>query len=276
VTRRHARGYLERTIDSLLIAIERTQRTERSAEARGLLQRIDPRVKVAGLLGLIAAVVFSRHAGPIGAVLAMGLVAALASRVSLEALVAGVWLEAFLFTGAIAAPALVLTPGRPAFPTSPLPWPVITVQGLTAAGYLLLRVETAATLAYLLVATTPWMHVLKALRIFRVPVVFVVVLGMTYRYILLMLEAAREMFEARRARAVTRPQGRMAARQAAASAAVLLSRTVALSGEVYLAMLARGFRGEVHVLDDFRMRPIDWAALSSFAAIAAAAVWAGR
>ena len=32
------------------------------------------------------------------------------------------------------------------------------------------------------------MHVLKALRIFRVPVVFVVILGMTCRYILLMLE----------------------------------------------------------------------------------------
>lgn len=274
--RRAPRGYIERTIDGLLIAIERTQRTEHSAEARGLLQRIDPRVKVAGILALILAVVFSRNAVSIGVVFVLAFAAAIASRVRLKTLAVAVWLEVFFFTGAIALPALVLTPGDPAFPTSPLPWPVVTVQGLTAAGYLLLRVETAATLAYLLVATTPWMHVLKALRVFRVPVVFVVVLGMTYRYILLMLETAREMFEAHRARAVTRLQGRAGAEQAASSAAVLLSKTVALSGEVYLAMQARGFRGEVHVLDDFRMRALDWAALSSFAAMAAAVAWAGR
>jgi energy-coupling factor transporter transmembrane protein EcfT len=31
----------------------------------------------------------------------------------------------------------------------------------------------------------------------------------------------------------------------------LLSRTLHLSNEVYLAMQARGFRGEVFILDDF-------------------------
>ena len=46
-------------------------------------------------------------------------------------------------------------------------------------------------------------HVLKALRVLRVPVVVVVVLGMTYRYILLLLEIAHEMFEARRSRTVS-------------------------------------------------------------------------
>ena len=62
----------------------------------------------------------------------------------------------------------------------------------------------------------------------------------------------------------------------ATSAGVLLTRSLQLSGEVYLAMQARGFRGEVHVLDDFRMRAADWLALASFAAVTAAAVWAGR
>jgi len=56
----------------------------------------------------------------------------------------------------------------------------------------------------------------------------------------------------------------------------LLSRTFQLSGDVYLAMQARGFRGEVYLLDEFNMRRLDWAALAGFAALAAAAVWAGR
>ena len=63
---------------------------------------------------------------------------------------------------------------------------------------------------------------------------------------------------------------------AVASAGVLLSRSLQLSGDVYLAMQARGFRGEVHLLDDFAMKRLDWLALSGFAALAAAAVWAGR
>ena len=94
------------------------------------------------------------------------------------------WIGALAFTGAIAVPALFLTPGVALYRVPGLDWPV-TAQGLTTASYLLLRVETAATLTLLLVFTTPWMHVLKALRIFRVPVVFVVILGMTCRYILL-------------------------------------------------------------------------------------------
>lgn len=277
MTRRAAaRGPLERTTRALLAAMERAQASERSGgAAAGFLRRMDPRVKVAGTLALVVSVVFARNAVTMAAVLALTVVTALASRVALRTLLAGVWTEALFFTAAMALPALVLTPGTAAFHLPGVPWSV-THQGLATAGYLVLRVEAAATLAFLLVVTTPWAHVLKALRVFRVPVVFVLVLGMTYRYILLLLETARDMFDAHRARAVVAGRGLSGARQAVGSAGVLLSKTVGLSGEVYLAMQARGFRGEVRLLDDFRMRRSDWVALSSFAALAAGAMWAGR
>jgi cobalt/nickel transport system permease protein len=270
-----ARGHAERTVGALLAGLERAQRAEREAGGRGLLQRVDPRVKVAGVLSLVLAVVLARNAGTIAALLALGVAAALASRIRLSSLAAGIWAEALVFTGAIALPALFVTPGPPAFHVPLLPWPV-TAPGLASAAYLLLRVEAAATLAWLLVATTPWPHVLKALRVLRVPMVAVAVLGMTYRYILLLLESARDMFEAHRARAVSRPRNAAAARQAIGSAGMLLSKSLGLGGDVYMAMQARGFRGEVHVLDDFRMAARDWLALASFAALTAGAVWAGR
>jgi energy-coupling factor transporter transmembrane protein EcfT len=147
---------------------------------------------------------------------------------------------------------------------------------LTTASYLLLRVITAATLALLLEFTTPWVQVLKALRVFRIPVVFVAILGMASRYILLLLETAHEMFESRKSRSVGALEGAERRRMAVGSAGVLLSRTFQLSGDVYLAMQARGFRGEVHLLDDFAMKRLDWLALAGFAALAAAAVWAAR
>ena len=78
----------------------------------------------------------------------------------------------------------------------------MTAQGLLSAGYLVSRVETASTLSVLLILSTPWTHVLKALRVLRVPVVLVVILGMAYRYIFLLLESARDMLESRRSRMV--------------------------------------------------------------------------
>ncbi len=62
-------------------------------------------------------------------------------------------------------------------------------------------------------------------------------------------------------------------RLATASAGVLLDKALDMSTEVHLAMISRGYRGEVHLLDDFRTRPIDWMALAGFAGVAAAALW---
>lgn len=269
------RGYLERTLDGLVAGIDRTRSAERHAAASGLLQQVDPRVKVAGLVALVLAAAFARNHVTLVALLAASVAGALASRLPLKTLLARVWLGTLLLTIAIALPALFLTPGDPAWRVPVAGW-TMTRQGLVTVSYLLLRVLTAATLTFLLVFTTPWAHVLKALRVFRIPVVAVVVLGMTYRYILLMLEAAHAMFEARRSRTVGRLAPRDRRRLAAAAVGVLLDRSLRLSSDVYDAMQSRGFRGEVHLLDEFRMRTRDWVALAAFAVSTAAAVWAGR
>jgi cobalt/nickel transport system permease protein len=268
-------GFIERSIDGLYEAMERALYAEDVAGGGGLLQRLDPRVKVAGLLALIAAAALAAKLSVILAVFAVAILLAALSRISVATLATRVWLGALTFTGAIAVPAIFLTPGRVLYSLPALGWPV-TAQGLTTAAYLIMRVETAATLSLLLVFTTPWMHVLKALRVFRAPVVFVVVLGMTCRYILLMLETAHEMFDSRKSRTVGTLPPSERRRLAASTVGVMLSKTFHLSGEVYLAMQARGFRGEVYVLDDFRMQKRDWAALAGFAGICALAVWTGR
>ncbi|HEX9115905.1 MAG TPA: cobalt ECF transporter T component CbiQ, partial [Anaerolineae bacterium] len=62
----------------------------------------------------------------------------------------------------------------------------------------------------------------------------------------------------------------------AASTGVLLARSVQLSGEVYLAMQARGLRGYPRTMDTFRMRGRDWVALAVVVAVAGGAMWLGR
>jgi energy-coupling factor transporter transmembrane protein EcfT len=183
-------------------------------------------------------------------------------------------MPALLFSGGIGIPALFLTAG-PALHWNARALPV-TSTGLRTAIFLISRSETAATLSAMLVLTTQWPHLLKALRAFRIPALAVVMLGMTYRYALSILQTARGMFESGKSRTVGLLTPRDRRRMLAASAGVLLDKSLQMSGEVHQAMLSRGFRGDVQIIDEFNMMYSDWCWLAIFLTIAALTLWTGR
>lgn len=271
--------FIEQTLRRLSESLEYAETAEAGAMGAmgsGVPGRLDPRVKLAGCLGLIFAAAASHRMAVTGLLFAGAAGLAAVSGGAVPRAMARLWAGVFVFTGAIGLPALFLTPGAAAFHLPGWPWPV-TEPGLRSAATLLLRAETTASFAALMVLTTRWSHLLKALRSFRVPALAVVLLGMTYRFIFLLLGIARDAFEARRARRVGRLSGPLRRRMAVSGAAMLLSKSVQLSGEVFDAMQARGFRGEAATLDEFRMRRADWAAGALFlAATAAALEWGGR
>ena len=273
--RRRARSFVEKTVRGLLEATGQALFAEDMAAAGGFLQRLDPRVKLIGMGALIVAAVAAHRLWVLACVLALGVALALASHISLRLLAARVWVAVLAFTGAIALPAIFLTPGAAIWRVPLLEWPV-TQQGLRSAGFLVLRAETAATLSTLLILTTLWTRLLRAMRYFRVPVVIVAILGMTYRYMFLFLATARDMFESRESRIVGVLEPADRRRLAAASAGVLLGKTLQVSGEVHMAMQARGFRGEIRLLDELQMRPRDWLRLAAFVGAATLAIWVGR
>jgi cobalt/nickel transport system permease protein len=268
-------GAIASTLLGLTRALGRALVSEQTARRPGLLQALDPRVRLVGLLALVLAVTLSHRIGVIVALFAVAIVLALASHVSLKALSIRVWLVVLFFTGVIALPALFLTPGD-AIATSPGGAFHITAQGLATATLLIARVETAVTLTTLLILTTPWMHILKALRAFRVPRELVMMLAMTHRYIFLLAETAGQMFESRQSRAVGVLDRATQRRMTTRTAGVLLSKTVELSDQVFLAMQSRGFRGDARTLSEFRMRSWDYLGLTAFLLLGAAAVWIGR
>lgn len=266
-------GYIERTIASLVSASERAALAEQVAFSQGLLQRVDPRVKVAGLFALIVAVAASRRLRVIAVLFVIAAIFAAMSKVRMRRLAGWVWSPVLFFTGAIALPAIFLTPGRAVAFAGGI---AVTEQGLRAAAFLIGRAEAASTLSAVLVLTTPWPWVLKALRVFRCPMIVVAILGMTYRYIFVILQTALEMFEARKSRTVGLLPPSERRRLASSAVGVLLSKSIHMSGEVHLAMRSRGFRGEVHLLQDFRARATDWCWLAGFGLLAAASLWWGR
>lgn len=274
-TGKKRRGFVEQTLSAVVRNTESALFAEELARREGLLQRLDPRVKIIGLLALILDVTLARNFFTIFLVFALAILLAIFSGVPIRTLATRAWLSALTFTGTIALPVIFITPGDALWQLPVLGW-TITAQGVSSALYLITRVETTVTLSLLLVLCTLWIHVLKALRVLHVPVVFVVILGMTYRYIFVMLETARNMFEARQSRLVGVLKGSERRRLAAASIGVLLTKSFHLNSEVYLAMRSRGFRGEAYSLDEFKMQKRDWLALGIFLFLAAAAFWLGR
>ena len=257
-------GFLERNVAALSDTLDHAARADATARRPGLLQSLDPRAKIVGLFAWTLAAAGTRRLAAVGVIFLLALALAAGSRVPWRAGLWRVWTGVLFFTGPLALPALFLTPGPP------VGWHV-TGPGLLAAARLVARAETTATLAALLVLTTPWARLLQALRVLRVPRVVVAILGMTHRYIYLLLGLARDYFEARRSRMVGRLDSRQRRQVAAGTAGVLLGRSLALSGEVFLAMQSRGFRGEVYLLQPPRWQGRDLLALTGFTTVAALA-----
>jgi len=268
-----------RVITSTLVGLARTFAHALAAEdlARqpGLLQSLDPRVRLTGIFLLVLAALLAHRIAVIAGLFVVAVALALFSHVRLATLAVRVWLVVLLFTGIIALPALFLTPGSFLMTSSGTVLP-ITIQGLNSAVLLIARVETAATLTTVLVLTTPWMALLKSFRAFLIPQEVVMMLAMTHRYIFLLAETAAQMFESRQSRTVGALDRTAQRHMASRTAGVLLSKSIELSNDVFLAMQSRGFRGDARVLTEFRMRTLDYLGLIAFLTVGIAAVWAGR
>ena len=264
-------GLVSSTLENLSRALSHALTSEQIARKPGLMQSLDPRAKVLGIFVLVIAVAVVHKVAVLLGLFAGALVLALGSAIPLRTLILRVWLVVLAFTGVIALPALFLTPGDPLSPSS-----FVTRQGLHTAILLILRVEAAVTLTTTLVLTTPWAQILKALRLLAVPKEAVMMLGMAHRYIFLLTETATRMFESRESRRVGKLRGREKRHMVAQTAGVLMTKSIDLSQEVFLAMQSRGYRGDVFTVADTRMRPHDYIVILVFVAFAVLAVWWGR
>ncbi len=271
---RRGRDVLERSLQAITESLERDLFAEELSARPGLFQSLDGRAKLVAVLALLLGVGFARSLAALAVLYLLVLLLAWLSAVPLGFFLRRVWLALPFFTGIIALPALFMTPG-PAVVHLPLGL-VVTRTGITTVLFLLLRVSTSVSLSLLLVLTTPWNTILSALGVLRVPDVFILILGMTYRYIYLLLHTANDMFLSRKSRVVGRLSTAENQRMLAAISAALLNKSLNMSSEVYLAMQSRGFRGSIVTLKPFKMRPADWYWLGAFAAISVATILLGR
>jgi cobalt ECF transporter T component CbiQ len=262
IGKRSKADFVEKTIGGASNLMRQSMFSEAVAARDGLLQGLDARVKVMALLVLLITTALMHNPVVLVGLYAVCLLIAVASRLSLRFFVARVWLFIPIFTGIVVLPATFsfITHGNIVVPLGS--WfgtrVGLTQQGLTAAGLIVLRVATSISLVVLVTITTPWPRLLAALRALLVPRMFILVIGMAYRYLFHLLGSVSDMFTARKARTVgTEGNTRRDRAFVAASAGALFGKAHALSEEVHMAMVSRGYRGNVATLTHARLRASD-------------------
>ncbi len=267
--------YLEKTLADIHNVMAEDMYQSGLVNSGGILQRLEPRVKVMGIALLLLTVALTRSLGSLLAMHCLLVLSALWSGMGLVAYLKRVWGPALLFAGLAMLPGVInwVTPGEAAFTIyqglswhlGPLALPAVltvTKQGLSAACFVLLRAAASLGLVALLVKTTRWAVLTKALGIFGLTQVFVMVLDLTYRYLFLFLLLLTDYLLGRRSRLVglERHHGIMA--WIGGALAGFFRMVWEYSQEISAAMQARGYTGENHQVLAARVGTLDVCFLS--------------
>ncbi|MFH1189191.1 MAG: cobalt ECF transporter T component CbiQ [Candidatus Omnitrophota bacterium] len=274
----HCGNFIERSMSAAVSFLKESVFSDEYASKRGLLQSLDPRMKFATFAIFLLSILFSRSITALFYFYAISLGLARLSNIGMGYFLKRTWIFIPLFSLFIAVPALfsAFTPGDTLASFEALGFRLaVTRQGLSVATLFVMRVVTSVSFVILLSMTTRHFELLKALRVFGAPQVFVMILGMCYRYIYLFAQLIENTFLAIKSRAGTDVRAGAGRRVIAWNIASLWYRSYRLNEEVYNAMLSRGYWGEPVIFDDFRMKPADWLWLCVVTATCAAPVMLG-
>lgn len=230
------------------------QLLDRYIAGSSVIHALDARVK----LVLTIALIVCASLLPVGAWLALTAFTAL---VWAAIIASGVGLPTILRRSLLALPFLLVVvtvifsvPGRPIFR---LPLGFVT---LTATDAGLLRFVTivwkswiSMQAALLLTATTHFLDVLRALQALHMPKIIVALMSFMYRYLFILVEEAQRLLRARDCRSAAL-QGSgggsllWRAQVTGRLVGTLFLRSFERSERIYVAMLSRGYTGELRSL----------------------------
>jgi cobalt/nickel transport system permease protein len=265
-------NFLDKTLLAVAQVAERSFFSEEHARMKGLLQSLDVRIKLLTFLFLLVLTSFLHAPLSLWCLSGAAVVLAVASRIPCGIYLVRVWLFVPLVSAAIVLPALlnIVTPGEPlwvivtlerSYSWGPYVLPqeiAITRQGLRGSIVFISRVGASLSFAVLLTMTTRWSDIFAGLRALLVPRVFVMTLSMTHRYLFVLLRLIQDMYRARKSRTIQALSSAGERGWVASRIGVIFRKSIEMSNDIYLAMLSRGYRGEIISLERFRTSVIDY------------------
>jgi cobalt/nickel transport system permease protein len=236
--------------------------------SHGLLQGIEPRVKICCAVGTILTAVTVRTITPLFILLGFAAVLCIASMIPLRFFLIRTLVFIPIFSAMIVLPVVFTTPGTAVVDTEFAGFVLrITAEGLYRAVQFTLRVTVCVATLTLLVLTTGASRLFNALRDLRFPSILVLMTSVTYRFIFLLIDEANRMLLARDNRAVGRERLRGTLRSLSSVIATLIVRAYDRGERVYLAMKSRGYSGGVKSLHRSRIQSRDWLFVGTVGAV---------
>ncbi|UCG78633.1 MAG: cobalt ECF transporter T component CbiQ [Nitrospirota bacterium] len=254
-------NFIEKGIGSMASFMRSGHIQWRSFLKKGFFQKLDARVKLFFLLLFVIIVSIKKEFMP--EVLIGGIVFLLVvlSRLDIVRFYRKVLLFGLIFGFIVALPAAlnIITKGEIILPLIHLPrdydiWiyyiPAdigITREGSRAVMMLTSRVINSVSISFLVLYTTPFPQIIKALKMLRVPDAFLLIITLSYKYIFLFIKTIEDMYLAKKSRMVCKVHNPDARGWITGRMALLYRKSQGRFEEVYRAMNSRGFSDDIKV-----------------------------
>ena len=133
---------------------------------------------------------------------------------------------------------------------------------------LTMRVINSLSLSFLVLYTTPFHEIMRALKVLKVPDTFLIIITLCYKYIFIFSKTVEDMHLAKKSRIVRELSNTEAREWIAGRIAFIFRKTRLRCEEVFKAMIGRGFSDTIKLYGFRKMRTADWcAAIFSFSQV---------
>ncbi len=248
---------------------------------KGLFQCFDPRLKLLFLIFFAVAISLKRDLFSEIVVMVMLLGFSLLSRLPLVAVYSRTIALGFVFGVLVSFPSAcnVIVPGTVVFPLVTLtgshdllfyhiPRTIgFTREGLQLVALLSLRVVNSLTLCTLVLYTTPFPDLIKALRLFHLPSVVILIITLFHKYVFILACSLEEMHLSMKSRLMSSFTSAGARTWATDRMAYIYRKTHRTCEDVFGGMLSRGFTGEVRLTESAPLSRLNWIAGSALLAL---------
>ncbi|MGZ3525743.1 MAG: cobalt ECF transporter T component CbiQ [Thermodesulfobacteriota bacterium] len=239
----------------------------------GFFQKIDPRIKIFFLIFFILIVTLRKDLTSELYVSIFVFILVLLSRLKVFTFYRRVLLFGFFFGFLIAFPSAFnfVTKGEMILPVATLSRPYdfwiyhvpatigITKEGMFGVAMLTMRVINSLSLSFLVLYTTPFPEMMRALKVLKVPDTFLIIITLCYKYIFIFSKTIEDMYLAKRARMLREDDNKKAREWIAGRLALIFRKTQLRCEEVFRAMVGRGFSDSIKLYGFEKMRAMDWA-----------------
>ncbi|MEK6692282.1 MAG: energy-coupling factor transporter transmembrane component T [Nitrospirota bacterium] len=259
VIKRPKENFLDKTLRHVLSFTEDIMFNETVSAKRGILQGIEPRLKILSLIIFIIVLSLQRSIAGILIFLIVSL-----SLMSLSGIPLTLFLKrllpVFLFTTIIAFPAsfsfivngdplLFLYRSDAPHNVGPIEIPAVislTRQGVFSALTLIFRVITSVSILFLITLTTPPNRLIKTITYFM-PGTLKSIVSVSYRYIFFLVQKVEQLIMGIKSRSISAVSVPVQQRLVASRIGLLFSLSLRLSNDLERAMEARGYNYKFEV-----------------------------